>query len=349
MRWAYLDIAWICAAPLVVLVLYAFGAWQRRQKLARVGEHHLVQKLIASFSPERRILKRFCFFFAIVLLTIAALRPQYGQKQTTVRRAGIDVAVAFDISKSMLARDVVPSRIMAARTSLKQLLQNISGDRIALVPFAGISFVQSPLTGDQSAIEMYLDELNPSQMPVGGTNLAEAIRRATDLLTGSADKGDRGARSRVILLITDGEDNNPDRAAAAKEAAKRASDKGILIYAIAVGTAVGEPIPILDDTGSHRGYVKGADGQPVVSKLNISLLEEIANRSEASTDTRVFMFEGSNDVITPLTDAFKSLQRTALDLAMRHRYNEKYQYFLFPAILLLLLELLISERRRRVS
>ena len=349
MRWGYLDSLWICAAPVFVLVTYAFGAWRRQQKLSKVGDHHLVKKLIASFSPERRIVKRFCFFFAIVLLTIAALRPQYGQNQTTVRRAGIDVAVAFDISKSMLARDVVPSRIMAARTTLKQLLSNISGDRIALVPFAGISFVQSPLTGDQSAIEMYLDELDPNQMPVGGTNLAEAIRRSTALLTGSADKGDRGARSRVILLITDGEDNHPDRAEAAKKAAKAANEEGILIYAIAVGTAVGEPIPILDKNGTHKGYVKGADGQPIVSKLNLDLLEEITGNTAENTSGQLFLFEGGNDITTPLTDAFKGLQRSALELAMRHRYNEKYQYFLFPAILLLLIELLVSERRRRVS
>ena len=347
MRWGHIEFIWICGAPILVLLCYAFGAWRRRQKLARLGDHHLVQKLIASFSPERRIIKRFCFFFAVVLLTIAALRPQYGQKQTTIRRAGIDVAIAFDISKSMLARDVVPSRIMAARTALKQLLRNISGDRIALVPFAGISFVQSPLTGDQSAIEMYLDELDPLQMPVGGTNLAEAIRRSTALLTSASDRGDRGARSRVILLITDGEDNHPDRSKAAKEAAKQATEKGILIYAIAVGTAVGEPIPILDEVGNHKGYVKGTDGQPIVSKLNLDLLESLTMSESASEDTRLFLFEGTSDVITPITDAFKSLQRSALDLAMRHRYNEKYQYFLFPAILLLLIELLVSERRRR--
>ena len=346
MRWGYLEYVWIAAAPLVVLCLYSFGAWRRRKVLGRMGEHALVQDLIKSLSPERRIFKRFCFFFGVLLLTIAALRPQYGQEQTTVRRAGIDVAIAFDISKSMLARDVVPSRIIAARTALKSLLNNITGDRIALVPFAGISFVQSPLTGDQGAIEMYLDELDPLQMPVGGTNLAEAIRRGTDLLTGSADRGDRGARSRVLLLITDGEDNRADQSSAAKKAAEKAAEEGVLVYAIAVGTAMGEPIPILDELGQHKGYVRGADGQPVVSKLNVSLLEALTQSSLEDENPRVFLFNGENDVATPLTAAFKSLQRSALALAMRHNYNEKYQYFLFPAILLLLIDLLVSDRKR---
>lgn len=349
MRWGYLEHLWIAAAPLVVLILYAYGRWRRNIQLKRAGDHFLVEQLLKTLSPERRIIKRFCMFFAIVLLTLAALRPQYGQEQTTIRKAGIDVAIAFDISKSMLARDVVPSRIMAARTALKKLLNNISGDRIALVPFAGISFVQSPLTGDQSAIEMYLDELNPLQMPVGGTNLAEAIRRSTGLLTGSADKGDRGARSRVVLLITDGEDNHPDRAAAARAAAKQASEQGVLVLAIAVGTAVGEPIPILDGVGNHLGYVRGQNGQPVVSKLNLSLLEELTGTTGETADPRVFLFNGENDVITPLTATLKGLQRSALEIAMRHRYNEKYQYLLFPAILLLLIECLLSDRRRRVA
>jgi len=349
MRWGYLEYLWICAAPLLVLILYAYARWRRNLQLKRAGDHFLVEQLLKTVSPERRMIKRFCVFFAVVLLTLAALRPQYGQEQTTVRKAGIDVAIAFDISKSMLARDVVPSRIMAARTALKQLLTNISGDRVALVPFAGISFVQSPLTGDQSAIDMYLDELNPLQMPVGGTNIAEAIRRGTALLTGSADKGDRGARSRVVLLITDGEDNHPDRAKAARAAAKQASEQGVLVLAVAVGTAMGEPIPILDEAGNHQGYVRGQDGQPVVSKLNLALLEELTGTPAASEGSRVFQFNGENDVITPLTATLKGLQRSALEMAMRHRYNEKYQYLLFPAILLLLIETLLSDRRRRVT
>jgi Ca-activated chloride channel homolog len=349
MRWGYLEHLWICAAPLMVLVLYAYGRWRRNLQVKRAGDHFLVEQLLKTVSPERRMIKCFCVFFAVALLTLAALRPQYGQEQTMVRKAGIDVAIAFDISKSMLARDVVPSRIMAARTALKQLLTNISGDRVALVPFAGISFVQSPLTGDQSAIDMYLDELDPLQMPVGGTNIAEAIRRGTALLTGSADKGDRGARSRVILLITDGEDNHPDRAKTARAAAKQANEQGVLVLAVAVGTAMGEPIPILDEAGNHLGYVRGQDGQPVVSKLNLSLLEDLTGTPTETEGSRVFQFTGENDVITPLTAMLKGLQRSALEMAMRHRYNEKYQYLLFPAILLLLIESLLSDRRRRVT
>ena len=125
-----------------------------------------------------------------------------------MRRAGIDVAVAFDISKSMLARDVVPSRLISARTALKSILAQVKGDRIALVPFASVHLFSrhSPVI---NAIEMYLDELDPKAMPVGGTNLAEAISRNTALLTGQKDKGDRGERSRVILLITDGKEQQP--------------------------------------------------------------------------------------------------------------------------------------------
>lgn len=347
MRWGQLDLLWIAAGPLVVLALFGFASWRRRKIVENLGEHPLISQLLETFSMERRIIKRFCLFFGFVLITVAALRPQYGQKQSVVRRAGIDVAVAFDISKSMLARDVVPSRLISARTALKSILAQVKGDRIALVPFAGIAFIQSPLTGDQRAIEMYLDELDPKAMPVGGTNLAEAISRSTALLTGQKDKGDRGERSRVILLITDGEDNNPDRSKAALKAAEEAREAGIFIYAMAVGTAVGEPIPILGSDGTHQGYVKDNAGQTVVSKLNLELLEKLTDANLGDGSQRVIRFEGDQSSADAVSASFKSLQQSALEMAMRNRYNEQYQYFLVPAFLLLLAEVLISERKRR--
>jgi len=347
MRWGNLDFIWILLGPIVVLCAFGIASWRRKALMKQVGDHPLVAELLSHFSIERRIIKRFCLFFGFCLITIAALRPQYGQTQSVVRRAGIDVAVAFDISKSMMARDVVPSRLIAARSALKSILESVNGDRIALVPFAGIAFVQSPLTGDQTAIEMYLDELDPKSMPVGGTNLEEAIRRSTELLTSQKDKGDRGERSRVILLITDGEDNRPDRAAAALKAAEDAREQGILIYAMAVGSAVGEPIPILGSDGSHQGYAKDNAGNTVVSKLNLDLLEKLTGATLDDESHRVLRFQGQTSTVSQLTASFKQLQQSALELAMRNRYHEQYQYFLFPAFILLLIEALLSERRRR--
>lgn len=349
MRWGQPDLWWLAILPIVAIALWVYGHMMRRHVARRAGSHPLVARLMATFSPERRLLKQLVFGLALALAVAAAIRPQYGRRPEALQQTGIDVAIAFDISKSMLARDVQPSRLDAARLQLSALLGLITGDRVGLVPFAGIAFTQSPLTADQSAIKLYLDSLDPKQMPVGGTNLAMAIERGVSLLTGPLDRGERSGRTRVLLLITDGEDVAGDDGEAAKEAARTAAEAGVRIYAVAVGTRLGEPIPIVGPDGSHKGYQKDSEGKPIYSKLDVKLLEEITRLAdpEATDAQRVYQYDGSADMAAPLAAELDTLQKTALESAMRHRYGEKFQFLLFPAILLLLLDLLIGERRRR--
>ena len=349
MRWGEPDLWWLIVLPIFAGALYTYGHLIRRQLIAKIGDSPQIKALIETFSVERRLVKQLLVFLAVVMVTVAAIRPQYGRRPDTLRQTGIDVAIAFDISKSMLARDVQPSRLKAARAQLRELMDKLTGDRVALVPFAGIAFAQSPLTADQGAIRMYLDSLDPKQMPVGGTNLAMAIQEGIKLLTGEEDRGDQGVRSRVLLLITDGEDVATDQGEAAKEAAREAGEAGIRIYAVAMGTRLGEPIPIYGEDGNHAGYQKDQSGKPIYSKLNMDFLEELAQISdpEAKDRAKVFHYEGAVSVAGPLAAELELLQKTALTQAMRHTYNEKFQYLLVPALILLLLDLLISERRRR--
>ncbi len=348
MRWGQPEMWWLLALPVAAIALWVYGHLIRRHLAARAGDHPLVLRLIATLSPERRLLKQLVVGLALTLAVVAAIRPQYGRRPEALRQTGIDIAIGFDISKSMLARDVQPSRIEAARMQLRTLLAQLVGDRVALVPFAGVAFVQSPLTADQSAIRLYLDSLDPMQMPVGGTNLAMAIDKGVALLTGAEDRGDRSSRSRVLLLITDGEDVAGDDGEAAREAARKAAEAGVRLYAVAVGTRLGEPIPIVGEDGSHQGYQKDSAGKPIYSKLDVSLLEDLARLAdpEATDRQRVFQYDG-DDVSSMIAAELETLQKSALESAMRHRYGEKFQYVLFPAILLLLLDLLIGERRRR--
>lgn len=350
MRWGNPDLLWVCAVPLLAIALWIYGAAVRRKLLARAGHVPLIQKLLATFSPQRRLTKQFLCGMALLLLSVTLLRPQFGRRPEALRQSGIDVAIAFDISKSMLARDVPPSRIQAARDVLGRLVQTLTGDRIALVPFAGVAFTQSPLTADNSAIRLYLDSLDPQQMPVGGTNLGMAITQATQLLTGHSDKAENTGRSRVLLLITDGEDVTAGTGEAAKKAAQKAAEAGVRIYAIAVGTMVGEPIPLVDSNGQHAGYQKGSDGKPIYSKLNLPLLEELARLADPQNlkGKHVFSFDGTTDVAAELAGVLGDLQKTTLESSIRHQFGEKFQYVLFPAILLLLAELLVSERRRKL-
>lgn len=349
--WAYGQWRWaLLAAPLAILALMLYGALRRRALLRAAGDHRLIQRLTESVSPQARLFKAFLLFLALSLLVAAALRPQYGRKSTALQQSGIDIAIAFDISKSMLARDVQPARIEAARGELERLLASMSGHRMALVPFAGVAFTQSPLTHDRSAMRLYLNALDPIQMPVGGTNLAMAIDQSVQLLTGEGDRGlkKQADRAQVILLITDGEDARPDEGKAAREAAERAAEAGVKIFAVAVGTRLGEPIPILNRDGTHAGYMKDAAGKPIYSKLNDSLLRELARIAEPSAqEERVFFLDGESSVVAPLAQIFEQLQSSALEGAVRHQRGEKFQLLLLPALLLLLLELSLSERRRR--
>lgn len=349
--WGHPDWRWaLFAGPALVLALLVFGELRRRALVRKAGDVALVRKLMDTLSPERRLFKHFLVFLGLCLVIAAAVRPQYGRQSMALRQSGIDVAIAFDISKSMLARDVQPSRLEAARTELDVLLNTLSGHRMALVPFAGVAFTQSPLTHDRSAMRLYLDSLDPQQMPVGGTNLAMAIDQGVKLLTGEGDRGEKSSRSQVILLITDGEDAGTDGGAAAKEAAKRAAEAGVKVFAVAVGTRLGEPIPILNADGTHAGYQKDRAGKPVYSKLNDTLLNELVRLADpsAANETRVLNLDGSASVAPQLSQALDALQRSALEGSIRHQKGEKFQYVLLPALLLLLLEMVLSERRKRV-
>ncbi len=348
MRWGHADWIWLVALPLLAIGLYAWGHLRRRRLIEQAGRSALIRRLVASVSVERRLFKQLLVVLALGLWVAAALRPQHGRRPEPLRRTGIDIAIAFDISKSMLARDVQPSRIDAARSELSTLVQTLQGHRMALVPFAGVAFTQSPLTADKSAIRLYLDSLDPRQMPVGGTNLAMAIEQGVELLTGTEDRGEKASRSRVLLLITDGEDVARDQGEAARAAAKKAAEAGVKLYAVAIGTLLGEPIPILNEDGSHGGYQRDSAGKPIYSKLNMSLLEELVDLAdpEAMEDVRVFHHDGSQSMAVRLSNALDGLQKSTIESNLRHRFGEKYQYALLPGLLLLLIELLLSERRR---
>ncbi len=350
-RWGHPDLWWALLVPVVAAGLWAWGAAARRRKLARVGNAALAAQLTSAVSKPRRLLKQLVTGLALLLAAIALVRPQHGQRPMPLKQTGIDIAVAFDISKSMLARDVQPSRLEAARTQLRQLLQTLQGDRIALVPFAGVAFTQSPLTADESAVRLYLDSLDPANMPIGGTNLAMAIEEGTKLLTSREDKAEHRGRSRVLLLITDGEDVASDAGEAARAAAKKAADAGVRLFAVGVGTRLGEPIPLFDEQGNHQGYQKDSEGKPIYSKLNVALLEELARLAdpEKPDAQRVFQYDGTEPVSPRLAAELGGLQKTAMESMLRNAYGEKFQYALLPALLLLLLDLAIGERRARTT
>jgi len=279
------------------------------------------------------------------LTALALARPQAGGRAKLTRQQGLDVIVALDFSKSMLAKDVYPSRLERAKRELERLMDHLAGDRIGLVAFAGETLTYPPTT-DYAAVKLFWRDLSPWDMPVGGTALGRAIRAGTDILTrlrthagqGAAAEARVNQRAQVILLLTDGEDTESEPIEAAEEASKL----GIKIYTVGIGSRSGELIPTFDEKGQVTGYVKDADGKYVTSRLGEDTLLKIAQKTGGEylhADAKQFSVE-------QIEAALASLKRTENEARVVKEYDDVYEALLFPAFLLLVGEACMTDRRR---
>ncbi|MCI0566644.1 MAG: VWA domain-containing protein, partial [Acidobacteria bacterium] len=247
-------------------VLLGVVRLRRKRLLRRLGQEELVARLLETPGAPRWVIRVALILLAGTFLALALARPQWGAKVEEVRRKGVDVIIAMDVSSSMLAEDVKPSRLARAREEVATLIDSLEGDRVGLVAFAGEATVACPLTLDYSAAKVFLDVLDPALVPVPGTAIASAIRKSSEAF-GSKEK-----RYKVLVLITDGEDHEKDAVAAAREAAA----EGVVIYTLGVGSGSGSPIPVRGTDGSGGGYKKDREGKIVTSRLDPVKLAEIA-------------------------------------------------------------------------
>jgi Ca-activated chloride channel homolog len=318
---------------LVLAMALRFG-WRRRI-LARLGHVQRVRDLAASVSPVRRVAKAILLTVGLALLLVALARPQAGERSTLAPSLGLDIVVALDFSKSMLARDAYPSRIERAKAELGRLLDSLGGDRVGLVAFAGET-MSYPLTTDYAASKLFWRDLGPTDMPVGGTAIGKAIVAATRLLAGVRGKGP--PRSQVILLLTDGEDQESEPLEAAREAAKQ----GVRIFAVGIGSRSGEPIPEVSEDGTVTGYMQKPEGGFVTTHLDEKLLQEIAE----ATKGKAITMDPRRFGVDPLLAEIGKLKRAEGSSRLIKHYDEAYPFFLFPAFLALLVEAVLGERRR---
>lgn len=325
---------WLYGLLLVPALLgaWALAAGRRRRLLERFGDSPLMVRLTASVSVPARRTKAAFRIAAVGLVVLALARPQFGTRVETVRSVGRDILVALDLSRSMLARDVSPSRLERARLAILRLVGKLDGDRIGLVAFAADAFVQCPLTIDYSAAGMFLDAMEPDLMPVQGTDLGEALRVALDAF-------DQGAREdRVLVIVTDGEDHEGGIDAQLE----RAVESGVRIHTVGVGSGGGAPIPELDDRGRRRGFLRDTDGNVVTTRLDESTLRRIADETGGSY-VRVGM---GGTALEELMDEVAAGGDEALDARQVTDFEEQYQIFLGLAFALLLAEALLPERTR---
>ena len=336
MRFEHPNLLWLLLVLPAALGSFFWRAERVRQKLlTQFIEARLLSQLTVGMSPVRRKLRMALLLLAVALLIITLARPQHGFDLEEVEQRGLDIVVAVDTSKSMLATDIAPDRLERAKLAVLELMQRAGTDRMGLVAFAGDAFLECPLTIDNTAFEQSVQALNVNSIPQGGTMLAAAIDTA---LTAFKEKD----HYKVLVLFTDGEDN--DNESGALEAAKKAAEAGLKIFTIGIGTAAGDLIRVTDGSG-NSDYVRDEQGNVVKSHLNEPLLQQIA----AAAGGFYLPLRGANTMDTLYERGLEPLPKTSAKEKMVRRYHEQFQWPLAGAILLLLAQMFLPERRRDVK
>ncbi len=315
--------------PLLIAFYYLVFKW-KNGALARFGDLDLIEKLSRSTSRARQVVKAALIIICILFITLALARPQIGTRLEEVKREGVDIIVALDVSLSMLAEDIKPNRLEKAKHEISAFIDLLEGDRIGLIAFAGEAFIQCPLTLDYGASKTFLQIMDPSLIPEPGTNLGDAITLAMK----SFETQER--KYKVMVLITDGEDHGED-ALKLSEAADR---EGVVIYTVGIGSPKGVPIPLYDDRGIHKGFKKDRKGEVITTKLDQLTLEKIA----LTTGGKYYQ---SSTGETKLEDIYKEIakmEKKELASMKFAKFEDRFQYLLIFAIIILMVELLLSER-----
>ena len=317
--------------PIIILLFY-LSAQRRKKVFSEFSSPELQKKLITNLSMVSRTLKNILMVAIVILLIIAAARPQWGKKLQILEEKGLDIVVAIDVSTSMLAEDLAPNRIQRAKNSFMTFLDMLTSDRVGLIIFAGYAFVQCPITSDYSALKMFASIVDVGLVPEDGTDIANAIAKANTLFT-------EETQNRVMVLITDGENLQGDF----KEAVKQAKEDNIIIYTLGIGTQKGAPIPLVNPQTGEKEYLKDKEGNIVLSKLDFSNLSWIAKE----TNGLFFQVSTGQQEIRDILNDISLLEKEKIAERRYSEYKEQYQFFVLFALFLLLIEFILWERKIR--
>ena len=327
-RFADIEMLWWLLTIPVFVVAYVLITRHKRRQLSEFGDPELMAQLMPDASKSRPIVKFALLMGALSLLIIAAAHPQYGQQEKTVKRQGIEVMVALDISNSMLAEDVAPNRLDRAKQMLSKMIDNMVDDKVGLVVFAGEAFTQLPITCDYVSAKMFLNTISPKLIPTQGTAIGAALQTA--IRSFGSQESDAG---RAIILITDGENHEDDAIAAAKQA----HELGIQVFVIGIGKPEGSPIPV----PGTNDYIKDRSGQVVVSRLNEEMCQEIAQAGKGA----YVRCDNTNTAMRALQQELDRIATTDLETTIYADYNEQYQSFVLIALLILVIDFFILMRQ----
>ena len=317
--------------PILAFVQLVFQH-QRKKKLKKFGNLELISHLMPDVSYVRPVVKFYLLLLALGLLIITLASPQFGTKLETVKRKGIELIIALDVSNSMNAMDVQPSRLARAKLAIERLADKMVNDRIGLIVFAGEAYVQLPITSDYASAKLFLSGISTNMVSTQGTAIGSAIRLATNSF--SHQEG----INRAIVVITDGENHEDDAIIAAQEAL----EKGIKVYTVGMGLPDGAPIPV--SPGNQSNFMKDNQGNVVITKMNPILLKDIANAAEGKYIPANNLRSGINDLI----DELGGLKKSEIESKIYTDYDDQFQYPAALVILILLIEFIILERKNKL-
>ncbi|MEQ9263374.1 MAG: VWA domain-containing protein [Owenweeksia sp.] len=319
----------LAAIPVIILLFMAMIAWKRRVR-RNFGDTHLLRKLAPERSSNKPLLKMILAVIAVAALSIALVNPKVGSRLETVKREGVDIVFALDVSKSMLAEDIQPNRLEKAKQLISRTLDELVSDRIGIIIYAGQAYPQLPITTDYGAARLFLKSVDTDIIPTQGTAIAEAIELATEYFD------DEDQKNRVLVILSDGEDHEEGY----QQATEKAKENGITILTVGVGTAKGAPIPDMRN-GYRIGYKRDDQNEVVVSQLQTDILKEIASQSNGQ------YVNGSNtrQVVKFLMDTVADMEKKEFESQVFSDYEDQFQWFLGLALLFLVLDVFVLERK----
>ena len=310
-----------------IAAFYIYSNYRRKRNIRKFGDPELLAKLMPEVSKYRPNVKFWLTFAALTLTIFLLARPQFGSKLETVKRKGVEVVIALDISNSMLAQDVTPSRLDKSKKLISKLVDEFDNDKVGLIVFAGDAFTQLPITSDYVSAKMFLESISPALITTQGTAIGKAIDVAMRSFTPQEGVG------RAIVIITDGENHEGGAVEAAQEAAK----KGIRVFVLGVGSPDGAPIPI-EGTNEYR---KDNSGNVIVTRLNEQMCQEIAKAG----DGMYIRVDNTNSAQRALNSEINKMAKTDVESSVYTEFNEQFQALAWLILILLLVEMLILERK----
>jgi len=309
----------------IFIVVWIVLYFVERKRLSAFADKERLSVLIPDYSPFRKILKFSLFVFATIFFIIAWARPQYGVKKQTVKKKGVEIAIALDVSNSMLAEDIKPNRIEKAKFSIQRIINKLDQNKVSIITFAGDAYIQLPMTTDVGASKLFLQNINTNMIDKQGTAIGAAISKCMRSFSGNEKT------AKTIIVISDGENHEDD----AVGMAKQALEKGIFVHTVGMGTVSGVPIPMKNQYGQTH-FLMDRNGSPVTTKLNEQMLQEIA-----SAGGGIY----SREEFSPILRALDEMEKSDFESKDFSVYNERFQIFLLLGLICLCIDFFVLERK----